>query len=400
MAIVNRPHNLPKYLDATIAALDDLLVEQTRAQELIQRHHSDGYSMLRHWLRYGTDGAEVVDHIGGIDYPAKSLDRFLPLQQVRDNLDSVRRFGGDFLKYVMSPRGYRNDLNGFFLECLAALGTAERGAAEYGYDWADPSNAEDPDFIAAKGLLDGCRILHHVIMAGEALLQDVWSRIPVQMEIRAMGYRWEQWRPTHGEVEPLWHASAFAADLVREGFAVEKPAERRGLGLYGEQAGVSFTHEPQIAYAIAGALREMWAVVHGYITAEDIAARLYAEGIERPRIRDTLGLGKYPEELTTETEAAKLYNIYLWIGNQRENPVFTNVDKLVDLLRERELSDIGVVLCEVRLSGNDEYKVGESEFIVTPDRVLSIKFDPNDQGPQAVGLEPDLEAKRETALSP
>lgn len=41
-------------------------------------------------------------------------------------------------------------------------------------------------------------------------------------------------------------------------------------------------------------------------------------------------------------------------------------------MRTRKLSDIGVLKCEVKLSKEDDYLIGESEFRVSADKVMSV----------------------------
>lgn len=45
----------------------------------------------------------------------------------------------------------------------------------------------------------------------------------------------------------------------------------------------------------------------------------------------------------------------------------------IDIMQTRSLKDIGILECEVDLSGKPEYKRAESEFRVTPDKIKSVK---------------------------
>ena len=383
--IVNRPHHLPSYLDDRIATLDRLLAEQKTAHQEIAASVDEGSSLLCSFVRYGSGDHEAGSDMQELDWMARSLERRLPLEPLRRNLDNIRTYGaGDFLRYAVNVRDHWERLPERWKTSLGHLGTAENGMVEYGYDrdsvaearGEDPFGrwADDAEFQASRRLLAAARRLHRVIAEGEEVLDEVVERLKALQDYRVAHLCGRTYRPVHESVETLWHATSFAGDILKNGFADRRPDGRRGLGNYGDVRETSFTHDPELARNITHCLREMWLIAHGHLTAGDIAGWLREDGVEEkygPReLRNIVGLGKDIVEIKTPEETARLYRVYLALSPKREDPVFCYPEEAVALMADRRLEDIAVLECRVRLEADDEYLEGESEFRVPGSRAI------------------------------
>jgi len=375
MPIASRPFDLRGFLDRRAAALGALADEAGRAAALVDRHAADGGRLLESLLRYGGADAEAAFDAANMEHVARTLDRRLPLRRLRDDLGAVREHGMDLLRHAVATAERAEPLHPRHLAALACLDGAEAGAAEYGYRPDDPANADDPEYAAAMALLGGLRALADVVARGRPLVDDTAARLRALADARRGLADDRGWRPPHEEVETLWHASAYAAEIARDGFRPSAPEGRRGLGNYGRVEEVSLTHDPELAHDIARCLRELWMVANGRLGARDIVGWIRAEGIDaRSDVARCVGLGKPLDALATPDEAARLYWAYLGLSAERNNPVFAHVEETARALRGRPLDAIGVVECRVRLEPGDEYMAAESEFRVAPGRVLSARL--------------------------
>jgi hypothetical protein len=317
------------------------------------------------------------------------LHSYLPLEDLRDNIQSYLRHGPDFFRYVHDSFKYADALDERARAVLAILPVAEKGAVEYGFD--DHSEKDD-DYHAAMGLLKGLRRLATVIERGEAIWQGLKGKLDVIASIRGAHYSGKGYRPEHDEAETLYHATIHATELASEGFKAEKPEGRTGVGTFGDQSLISMTHDYKVAQDIVRSLKEFWMIAHGEVTLKTIMGWMDAEGIDYrdPSFASKVGIGtdelhtignhtynrhrtKAIHELTGPKEIATLYVTYLYHTKLRSNPVFANVDKLMQQIQEVDVNDIGIVSCEVRLDQDDEYLQAEREFRVAADKVLSVK---------------------------
>jgi hypothetical protein len=170
----------------------------------------------------------------------------------------------------------------------------------------------------------------------EALEQDIKTKLGVVQAIRGT-YDVEKFRPEHNENETLYHATAYVPEILRDGFQAEPPEDRRGLGNYGRVVTISFTHDLEIARNIMRSLKEMWMIAHGELTG------------------------------------SALYRYWLAHSKLRSDPMMTSPEQVIEMMTNRDLTDIGVLACDVRLEPDDRYLIGEAEFRLPPDRVLSVK---------------------------
>lgn len=387
--IINPPRNLQNYFKVRIREIDGILAQIEEAAAGVEQHR-EGERTLERILEYGSDRSEdamYIDVLSGLTQSTfrgdRRIERLFPLTDLRRAMQNCLDHGSEFLRYVSSSFEYLDAIHERTHAVIALLDVAEQGAREYGYGEDDA----DPDYVEAMGLLRALRTLAQAFARADKLCTDIRTRFEAMEKQKSAAYWGKPMAPDHDEVETLFHASIHAAEIAQEGFKAERPEKRGGLGNYGQQVGISFTHDFKVAHDILRAFREVWMIVHGQVTARDIVKWMDAEGIDS-RSREflsTLGISRgslddrstyrlaQAHELKDPKEVARLYTHYLFYTKLRTNPVFANVDGLVDVLVDVELSDIGILACQVRLDGDEEYLQAEREFRVKPDAILSIE---------------------------
>lgn len=392
-AIAVGPRDFGAYLRRRINLLDVLIPQMDKACALVRDNEREGEDMLQRYLSYGSDyhdhayeiGRIISQaHIGWGDKPR--LDDVLQLSLLHDNLKALLAHGLTFLKYITERSPPYRTLDAIDRGAMAILHAAEVGMEKYGAD------AEDPEHQAAVRLLRGLRAMALIVEQAEKLWTDIDHKLGVIAKRRASTSWGKEYRPEHEEVESLYHATAFAPEIVRDGFSAEKPIERQGLGQFGTQKEISFTYDLYIAKEIMRSLKEAWMIVHGQLKPKAIIGWMKAEGIdttdrnklsyigakrEIPGEKDWDGNPRYRpaelHELSGPEETLLLYNVYLAHTKIRSNPVFSNIDRLIPIMQDRDVTDIGILQCEVRLDKDDVHLDGEKEFRVMSDRVQSIK---------------------------
>ena len=378
-AIVNRPRNLDLYLTNRIKALDNILARLSHAKELVKANARDGDGVLRTGLRYGAPDENLKDVASatyGLEY--LDLDRRYELTHLRDNLETYLKYKSDprydFLQYVFSTLKYVEPVDKDTRTTLSLLPYAEAGFAEYGWRVGHPDDEADPEYQAAKRLLSAYRIMAACLPQIEQLEADIVSKLGVIRDIK--GSLYGKYRPQHEAVETLYHATAFVPEILREGFQAEPPEDRRGLGNFGHQYAISFTHDLELARNIMRTLKEMWMIAHGQLTGPTIMRWAQAEGIqdELKKMWANMTSRPIPSGRNADPkDVAYLYRYWLSASKLRDDPMMTYPEKVIETMLSRSLKDIGVLACEVRLTPEDQYMIGESEFRVQPDRVISAK---------------------------
>jgi hypothetical protein len=383
--IQNKPHHLGIYLRNRIKELGQMLDTLAQAQTLIKSSES-GHGIVRHAMRYGIEGTSLA----GTDdeewvLEDFNLDREFEITRLRDSLESYLQFGNkpgyDFLKYVMSTLadataekarqgGTWHQRSAIAFQMLPYV---EAGFKIYGYEPGNPEHEADEEYIAAKNLLTAYRLKAKVFARIGPMEDDMRAKLSVIQ--RMMNFRIDphKYRPEHGDVETLYHATAFVRDIVRDGFQAEKPAGRVGLGSFGNQQLISFTHDLEVARTIMRSFKEIWMITHHQLSGQQILSWARAEGVEndvrqawRNDTSDPMPLGRAADP----RETVKLYRKWQWFSKVRENPVMTSPWEIVDIMVDRTLKDIGVISCSVNLTGDYEYLHGESEFRLSADRVI------------------------------
>lgn len=383
-AISSRPYHLKTFVDKRTLEFTGILNTIRQAQQIIADNAEDGEKMLSTFLRYGANNDPAADMVYDVIYLAskRGFELNVGFDRLLDSLNTYRKNGREFLKYVLSTFEYIDPVEPRITPLGAILEKAEAGAEIYGYALSD----EDNELQAALRLRDGLRLFIESVLRG----LSIWKTMePKLREVANASAAQNQYRPAHDEVETLYHTTAFATDIVENGFQSIKPEGRRGLGNFGSQPTISFTHSLKIAHDIYRALRELWMIVHGQLTIPQLKSWIEHEGMDWNEVIRIAGRSveepsthpmfpsrlrnKNRDEYTSKEDAIALYKAWLTFTKIRSNPVFVNIDETANMLEGKDLSDIGILACSVDLKPDDEYLIGEWEFRLPPDRVRSIK---------------------------
>jgi hypothetical protein len=384
--IVNRPRKLKHYLETRIKQLSELENQLAIGQELVKNNERVGSDLVSQFIRIGSDYS-ISPSVGNVEYFVRQFERFFPIIEVKKSLEDYLRHGPSFIQYIIGKFEYTQPFHDDYREIFDGLKFVKDGAKGYGFN----DNDDDPEYLAALELCKGLVIVKGVIEKASPILKEIKEKISAVIRVKQFELDPHKYRPEHDEVETLYHATAFASEIVRDGFKAEKPQGRRGLGNYGEQNGISFTHDYKIAQDLCRALREVWMIQHGQLSAKTILGWFKAEKIDQKyeNIAGTVGIGveepnedsrfqsryrlKQLHELKSKEETAKLYKVYLALSEIRTDPMFTYIEETLELMKDRDIKDIGILACVVKLEEKDEYLFGESEFRLPPNRVQSIK---------------------------
>lgn len=360
--IVSNPRNLPAYLKQRIKLIDATIAAVTAALQIIDAADSESVYLVRYAIsRLRQDNPQLPDKW------QLDLTRRYELESLRNNLDAMMRFGADrFLKYALGTFEHIKPLDQEARSVLALISQVDAGLQEYGFV---PGQREtDPDYLAAVQLADAYGVIVKTVAAIEPMLTRLKDAL-LHIQKRQM-YNWqpEKYRPDHNEVETLYHATMYATEIVRNGFSAEKPEGRQGVGNFGEQSLISFTHDLRIAHDIMRTLRDLWMIVHGEITRRDVFKWMHVEQID-PKQAASYFM-RSDEPLDSVPQIIRLYRAYLGLSKLRTDPVLVSPEQLIPQLRERSIKDIGIVACEVRLSGDEHYLHGEAEFRVPASQIV------------------------------
>lgn len=375
-AIATRPRNLDLYLTNRLKTLSTIRTRLAQAKDLIAQNRDAGSSTFNYCLRYGApDDQKDMARETGYRLEYLDLENYYELEALQRNLESYQQYRADanydFLKYVFSTLDHIRPPTPEDRTALSLLPYAETGFAEYGYAEDD----DDPEYQAAKHLLTAYRTIAICLTQIETLQQDIKTKLGAIRDLKANAYNIERYKPVHGDTETLYHATAYVTEIVRDGFQAEPPDGRRGLGNYGHQNDISFTHDLEIARNIMRTLKDMWMIAHGQLTGNTILKWAQAEGIAdgvRKSWQSLTG-GALPMRDAKPEDVAYLYRYWMSHSKLRDDPMMTYPDAVIAMLKDRTLRDIGVLACGVRLDAEDRYLYAESEFRLPPDRVLSIK---------------------------
>lgn len=383
--IVNKPRDKRVYLTNRIRELGQMLVALGQASALIKANDRDGADLLHRVLRLGVSETSLA---GNDAEPwlmeNVNLDREFQIERLKQNLEAYLQYGNkpgyDFLKYVMSTlkdaEEEKNRDDTYHQRLAVAfqmLPHAEAGFREYGFEVGNPDHEADEEYIAAKHILTAYRLKAQVWARIGPLEDDMRAKLGVIQHMQNYTLDPHKYRPEHGEVETLYHATAYVRDIVRNGFQAEKPIDRKGLGNLGDQATISFTHDLEVARVIMRAFKEIWMIAHHQLTGQQILGWARAEGVEDQVRKSWRSDTSAPLPLARSAdprETVKLYRKWQWFGKLRTNPVLMSPWELVDIMADRTLQDIGVISCDVRLTQDDPYLHGEAEFRLPADRVI------------------------------
>ncbi len=365
-AIHNGTRRLGFFLDRQIKTIEDIIAKVSPAVDTIKAIEK-GDSGADYFLRY------ALGHVNDGDRPflpsAYSVDlrRDYVLEDLLMNLKSIKQYGTDrFLRYLISTLQYLKPLNDEYRHVLTLMPRADEGLRDYGFQTGDDDL--DPDYRAARSLADAFLVIAQQLVRVETAISEL--KVVARDLEKRQEHRFNppRYRPDHEPVETLYHASVYASEIVRDGFAAEKPVERRGVGNFGNQSLISFTHDLKIAHDIMRALKDIWMIVHGELTRRQIIGWMQAEGIDLQKASGFFMSSREPVD--TPRQVVRLYRAYLALSKIRTDPVLVGTDDLVEIMRNRKLTDIGIVSCPVRLDGEEEYLHGEAEFRVPASRVV------------------------------
>lgn len=376
--IAVRPRNGHLYLTNRIKELDHLITMAEQARQLAKQYERDGYDVLRSSLRYGSDDYDTANDLYLIS-DTNVVENYR-MDDIKHGLESVLKYGPkDFLKYVISSLdSYMRPVSKEFRETAAKLPFAEAGLLQYGYEEGNAQHEADPDYIAAKHLLTACRMIVAVVQRIEPLEADLRKKLGAIWHVQTSPHQLDphKYRPEHEDVETLYHATAYVTEILRDGFSAEKPDDRFGVGNFGNQDLISFTYDLEIARTIMRSFKEIWMITHGELTAETILKWSKAEGILDDVKRSWRGYTSDPIPTGRQADPKKtviLYRYWLAHTKSRSDPMLISPWEIVDTMKDRSLKDIGILQCQVRLTDDPQFRIGESEFRVSADKVLSIK---------------------------
>lgn len=362
--IVVQPINPKLFFGNRAKRLTAISAAVAQAVVAIKRNDGEGDYVLGYALRHllPENSYPLLPDAYAVD-----LNQQYCLERLQTNLESIVKFGPrDFLGYAISTLDDIHPLNAETRNSLTLMPHVEAGLREYGFD--PVTHADDPEYRSARALADAYVVIWNALRVVETLIAELRPVLADMKQRRSLQYEPEKYRPTHDAVETLYHASMFASEIVRNGFAAERPADRRGLGFSYGQETISFTHQLKIAHDIMRCLKEMWMIVHGQITRRKILGWIAAEGLDLAQLWDTYGTRDQPVD--SIVQLIRLYQGYISYSKLRTNPVFMAPTKLIAPLRQCAIDDIGIVSCLVRLDGTEEYLHGEGEFRVPASRVI------------------------------
>ncbi len=366
------PSNIRRYMSNLHETLGRWEKTAQSALSVFERNAAAGEDLLRHITRQ-------LDHEHGTETYALETKwfanysiRHLQIEDLKFATESATKKPADFTRYVHSfvqnVRFLRDDERLF----LSLMRRFDEGASEYGFVQGDPANDADPEFVAARNLARALASLADLHDEAQAVLTEVTVRIGHWIDL-SNSLSPHKWKPPFEPVETLWHASLYAKDICENGFQLERPRNRKGLGAFGVLNTISMTSEPDLALDAANMFHTAWHVAHGHISAQDILEAMREEGIGNTfDFRTHFG----PQDVATlsdPADAMKMLRLYLYASDRQANPVFVNPDELLEALLTIDIDQIGLIGCEVTLNEATEYLHGEAEFRVTPDQVLQVR---------------------------
>lgn len=361
--IATQPRNLKQFLARKIAILDQIIPAIENAVTTIDRADSDAQYLVRTALGYVLGERPYLP--GGYELNLVSIYN---LNDLRHNFQAIIDYGtNNFLQYAIGTLENVQPIVHENRVVLNAIYSIQQGLREYGYDPTDPATQSDTEYLAALDLADAYKTIAEALKTVETLIETTKTVLLDLQKRQRMKYNPDGYRPDHGEIETLYHATLYATEIARDGFAAEKPIDRQGVGNFGSQNTISFTHDLSIAHDIMRTLKEMWMIVHGQLKRHHILGWMHAEGID-PQKASMLLTPSEPVDSVLQT--LRLYRGYLALSRVRSDPVIVNADNLVPILQNRDYDDIGIVSCQVRLDGSEEYLQGEAEFRVSPAQVV------------------------------
>ena len=184
-----------------------------------------------------------------------------------------------------------------------------------------------------------------------------------------------------GNIEKLFHATIYADDLLARGFQSAKPKGRTGIGNFGAQATVSFTHSRAYATRLYRFLAAAWQVANGeldYARATALMgkgerfAELRPEKAQRHnKVAGVFDSDKKEKRQRTDHALSEFKRFCSDYSGSIDYLAVIGADQLYRQLLGVPYKSIAVLECRVDVS-DAEYLAGELEFRVSPDKVLKV----------------------------
>lgn len=383
-AIPNRPRSAA-YFSNRAKQLREAQIALQQAGELLKASGRQEYELDKILADTGLSAWDLInDH----SYHLTNGQFARDTSNVADNLDSVAKFGRDMFQYVPTSMQFLDQYlaeNPKLMELLQRFPVDVETLIRKDPEWdlLNPEYRTPEEIEQTENFIGAMKLLNHGAPLYLRTLNDLKEKVGAYQSLNLHRFDPDRYRPEHAEVETLYHASAWANEIVAQGFAAEPPEGRRGVGNLGSQNEISVTHDLKIAQDIMRGLKEFAMIANGQLTARMIADWIRREQIpnfpwrEYTQVRTGTDMfSPYKdipfEQLTMEKTAAMLRG-YMWLSKIHPNPVFMNPEDLVRSLVGRPQNDIGILVCQVQMDPQNPYKHAESEFRIRPDQVLSIK---------------------------
>lgn len=391
-AIPNRPRSLNYYV-VRLKNLRDIQAAFHQAAALLKTE--DYPSDLRYALEDGGIEFDIYE-FRSLGNQLENQYSSLSFDNLISAIESFVKFAGqpghDFFRYIPSALEHINlslDQHNWRNRLAIFPSYPQAEQAVKNNELLNPEYHDEEEITQVQNFLAVVKILAPAIKKYFLVLDDLTRKVKAQQNHSELTHRiaWndKNARPG-GELETLYHATAYANEVAANGFAAEKPVDRLGVGNFGTQGTISFTHDLKIAMDIMRALKEIALIANGQLKARAIADWIRRENIPNFPWHEFMRVYKGQNEFYSPqyedttldrfdiVQTAKLYEKYIWLSKIHPNPVFVSVGDLVQSLVGRPQSDIGIVACAVALDPNQStYHPGEAEFRVPPAAVQSIK---------------------------
>lgn len=368
-----------------VSSVGDALRDLSYSEDL---DLTDAFDEFDHMVRWGKLDKLIDDYA----YTLEWTDQLFKSEPDESEIDRAKK--SDYIKKNMERLVYWIDRFkeqfGEEPRDLEQLSAAVDHVEDYlrENDYFNPEYYAPEDIQSTKDWVEALRLAANL---GTSLARlyaagDKFAEMRRWWEAHAWGSQ-----PKPREVETLYHVTAFADEIAREGFRPVKPSseERHGLGSFGAGVGspidthISFTHDLHYARQLLRSMRELTMIANGQIRKHQLLRWFADEGIDLNRIifnlrgipTDSHGrpqLSRYPD---TPEANAELYKGWLYLNEiGRENPVFINIERTVDALKGRSPRDVGIIQSQVRMDDPSiEYLRAEYEWRVPPSAVLSAE---------------------------
>lgn len=314
---------------------------------------------------------KIEQDCGGVDIKYSFKRIVDDVELLISNIDAYLKFGQNFYTYLRYPTANlvekTNDVvnNSINFENINDILENNFGSDENDSDYIKAKQAVE-SFISIFNFYKRINLISNRILK---VLDETDNRSNYAHNI-------EKYRPKHDDIETLYHVSIHCGYIIKNGFQDVKPEEFRGVGNFGNQELISFTHNLVIAQTILRAFREIWMIVHGQLDLSTIFSWAEKDGVDKNDLVKMYG-GNFKnimkEKLKDIDFVLNIYRYYLALSKTRMDPVIVNLDELGKVMKTIEYKEIGIVECEVELNDNETYHYGEYEFRVKPSQILSVK---------------------------